>query len=144
MNHAVLQVSDVERSHQFWAEALGMVEAGRMPGVVFLRLPDSGNHHDLGLFAATSPAPPPGSVGLFHLAFEVESFDDLVNARKHLSNLGALAGESDHGTSLSLYAKDPDGIEFEVMWQLPRDAWDGGDPVTLPLDWQAAAQRWSS
>ena len=34
---------------------------------------------------------------------------------------GALVGESDHGVVKSLYAKDPDGIEFEVMWAVPRE-----------------------
>jgi catechol-2,3-dioxygenase len=37
--------------------------------------------------------------------------------------MGALVGESDHGATKSLYAKDPDGNEFEVMWMVPRDQW---------------------
>ena len=37
--------------------------------------------------------------------------------------MGALAGESDHGVTKSLYGKDPDGIEFEVMWMVPREQW---------------------
>jgi catechol-2,3-dioxygenase len=39
-----------------------------------------------------------------------------------------LVGESDHGVSKSLYAHDPDGNEFEVMWTSPRDTW--GDAAT--------------
>src|SRR5918995_1361010 len=36
-----------------------------------------------------------------------------------LFQIGALAGPSDHGTTKSLYAKDPDGLEFEVAWVVP-------------------------
>ena len=143
LNHAVLRVTDVPRSQEFWSTALGMVEVDSVPGAVFLRLPGSGNHHDLGLFSAAGGPPAPGGVGLYHLAFEVESFDDLVAARKHLDSLGALVGESDHGATLSLYAQDPDDIEFEVMWQLPRDAWGGDEAVTRRLDWAAATGRWA-
>ena len=37
--------------------------------------------------------------------------------------LGALVGESDHGVSKSLYAKDVDGNEFEVLWTVPSEQW---------------------
>lgn len=144
LNHAVLRVTDVARSQEFWTTALGMVEVDSMPGAAFLRLPKSGNHHDLGLFTTNGAAPPPGGVGLYHLAFEVESFEDLVNARRHLSSMAALAGESDHGATLSLCAQDPDGIEFEVLWQLPRESWESDDAVTRALDWQKAAERWGT
>lgn len=143
LNHAVLRVTDVARAQEFWTAALGMVEVDSMPGAVFLRLPGSGNHHDLGLFAANGAPHPPGGVGLYHLAFEVESFPDLVSARSHLSSLGALVGESDHGATLSLYGQDPDRIEFEVLWQLPRDAWEDDAAVTRRLDWHEAASRWN-
>ena len=144
LNHAVLRVTDVPRAQEFWSTALGMVEVDSFPGAAFLRLPDSGNHHDLGLFAATAGAAPQGGVGLYHLAFEVDSFDDLVASRQRLSAMGALVGESDHGATLSLYAKDPDGIEFEVMWQLPRDAWNTEGAVTRMLDWPKVAERWGA
>jgi hypothetical protein len=34
---------------------------------------------------------------------------------------GALVGASDHATTKALYAKDPDGLEFEVSWLLPAE-----------------------
>ena len=43
--------------------------------------------------------------------------------RERLLKLGALVGESDHGVSKSLYGHDPDGIEFEVLWTVPAEAW---------------------
>jgi catechol-2,3-dioxygenase len=145
LNHAVLRVSDVQRSTRFWREALEMVPVAEVAGAAFLRLPDSGNHHDLGLFQSRGGPPPPGGLGLYHLAWEVERFEDLDEVRQRLVELGALDGESDHGATLSLYAHDPDGIELEVTWQLPRDAWPPDDEVvTRHLDWPAARRRWTT
>ena len=62
----------------------------------------------------TRPVPERGRVGLYHLAWEVDTIQDLAAMRERLVGLGALVGESDHGVSKSLYGKDPDGIEFEV------------------------------
>ena len=143
MNHAVLRVTDVERATDFWREALGMEVVTSLPAAAFLRLPASGNHHDLGLFAGRGGLPPSGSIGLYHLAFEVESFADLLTARERLPGMGALTGESDHGASLSLYGADPDGIEFEVMWLLPPEAWGDDDALVRRLDWSDAARRWA-
>ena len=36
----------------------------------------------------------------------------------------ALVGASDHGTTKALYARDPDGLEFEVAWVVPADLLD--------------------
>ncbi len=55
----------------------------------------------------------------------------------------ALVGESDHGTSKSLYCVDPDGLEFEVMWAVPLEQTTDEDLAlrTAPLDWEATLQR---
>jgi catechol-2,3-dioxygenase len=57
----------------------------------------------------------------------------------------ALTGESDHGVSKSLYAQDPDGIEFEVMWMVPESHWGeyATDAIIAPLDISAEISRWS-
>ena len=90
----------------------------------FLRLPRSGNHHDLGLFGVgPQPRPPRGSLGLYHLAWQVDTIEELEEARRTLAELGALTGESSHGATKSVYAQDPDGHEFEVMWMLPKASW---------------------
>jgi len=60
------------------------------------------------------------SVGLYHLAWEVDTLGDLERLAARLAEAGALVGSSDHGTTKSLYAKDPSGIEFEVVWIIPR------------------------
>lgn len=150
LNHAVLFVSDPRRSADFYRGALGMQVVDDLGQAVFLNLPESGNHHDLGLFSiggGRSAAPGrAGGPGLYHLAWEVDAFDTLVERRAALQGMGALVGESDHGVSLSLYAQDPDGIEFEVMWGLPQEAWGEFEQhaVTRRLDWADATRRWSS
>lgn len=125
LNHAVLYVSDLERSLTFYTQILGMQVIAREGPMAFLRARGSVNHHDLGLLRMGPDAspPPPGSTGLYHLAWQVASIQDLSAARSELLQAGALRGESDHGATKSLYAQDPDGNEFEVMVLLPREQW---------------------
>jgi catechol-2,3-dioxygenase len=148
LNHAVLFVTDLDRSVRFWTEAFGMQVAAREPraNAVFLRLPRSGNHHDLGLFGLGPAAVPKarGAVGLYHLAWQVDTIDELAQARDTLVRLGAYTGESSHGATKSVYGADPDGNEFEVLWMLPREDWgvyEHAAPVE-PLDLDAELQRW--
>jgi catechol-2,3-dioxygenase len=147
LNHAVLFVADLERSLAFYQQAFGMVVVAREPraNAAFLRLPRSGNHHDLGLFGVgEQPARPRGSLGLYHLAWQVDTIDELEEARLTLANLEALTGESSHGATKSVYARDPDGNEFEVMWMLPRAQWgayENAAPVER-LDLPGEVARW--
>lgn len=149
LNHAVLFVTDLARAEKFYTGVMGFEVAAREPraNAAFLRLPRSGNHHDLGLFGlGASAAPKPrGKVGLYHLAWQVDTIDELAQARFVLANAGALGGESSHGATKSVYGADPDGNEFEVMWMLPREAWgefENSAPVDR-LDLQAEIDRWS-
>jgi catechol-2,3-dioxygenase len=128
LNHAVLYVRDVTRSVEFYTKVLGFRVAVQFPGAAFLRAQDSTNDHDLGLFeiggqAADSPAGR-GAVGLYHLAWEVDTLAELRRLAGELAAVGSLVGSSDHTTSKSLYAKDPDGLEFEVVWLVPADRLD--------------------
>ncbi|WP_433063854.1 VOC family protein [Dactylosporangium sp. CS-033363] len=149
LNHAVLFVADLARAERFYTEVFGMLVAAREPrgNAVFLRLPRSGNHHDLGLFGVGPSAPPrrPGGIGLYHLAWQVDTIDDLEQARLALVNADAYSGESSHGATKSVYGADPDGNEFEIMWLLPRDSWgeyEHAAPVDR-LDLAAEIQQWS-
>ena len=149
LNHAVLFVADLERAERFYTEVFGMQVAAREPraNAAFLRLPRSGNHHDLGLFGVGSAAAPkvPGGIGLYHLAWQFDTIDELVAARQVLTESGAYTGESSHGATKSLYGADPDGNEFELMWMLPRDAWgefENSAPIEH-LDLDAELARWS-
>jgi catechol-2,3-dioxygenase len=149
LNHAVLFVSDLERALEFYSRAFGTEVVAREPraNAAFLRLPDSQNHHDLGLFGLGADQPPrrSGTVGLYHLAWQVDTIEALEEARLTLANLDAFTGESSHGATKSVYGVDPDGNEFEVMWMLPRDAWgefENAAPVE-PLDLPGEVRRWA-
>jgi hypothetical protein len=65
-------------------------------------------------------------------------------ARLTLAGLDALTGESSHGATKSVYARDPDGIEFEVMWMLPKASWgEHADATPVErLDLPAEVGRW--
>ena len=127
LNHAVLYVRDAQRSAQWYEDVLGFRRLPIGPdgwtGAVFMQAPGSTNDHDLGLFTV-GDQPGPGGIGLYHLAWEVDTLDELERLADVLSRAGALAGSSDHGSTKSLYAKDPDGIEFEVAWIVPKDQLD--------------------
>jgi catechol 2,3-dioxygenase-like lactoylglutathione lyase family enzyme len=134
LNHAVLYVRDVERSVAFYTDVLGFRLLDVLPegvrGAAFLQAPGSTNDHDLGLFeigsGAAASAAGRGTVGLYHLAWEVDTLAELERLAEALSAAGALTGASDHGTTKSLYAHDPDGLEFEVAWIVPADRLDDG------------------
>ncbi|WP_426564567.1 VOC family protein [Angustibacter sp. McL0619] len=149
LNHAVLFVRDVSRSVEFYSDALGFRPVNQLPGAAFLQAAASNNDHDLGLFEIGSQAAASGAgrttVGLYHLAWEVDTLDELERIAGKLSELGSLAGASDHGTTKALYAKDPDGIEFEVSWLVPADLiTDDLEMTTAPLDLAAAKERYGA
>jgi catechol 2,3-dioxygenase-like lactoylglutathione lyase family enzyme len=133
LNHAVLYVRDLAETVAFYTDVLGFERLGEMTpegfnGAAFLRAPDSTNDHDLGLFEVGSAAGPSlagrQTVGLYHLAWEVDTLDELEATAARLSAAGALVGASDHGTTKSLYGKDPNGLEFEIVWLIPADLLD--------------------
>ena len=150
LNHAVLYVNGLDREVEFYTRTLGFEVRLQIPGqAAFLRSPGSANDHDLGLFdVGTGHADGRPAVGLYHLAWEVGTLAELVEIRQTLLDDGALVGESDHRLSKSLYAKDPSGIEFEVLWRVPVEDWESelaqGNAATVPLDWERTLARWDT
>lgn len=152
LNHAVLYVRDAERSAAFYADVLGFRTVMSVPGAVFLQAPASSNDHDLGLFSIGAGAGPSdagrGTVGLYHLAWEVETLEDLDRLSQALATGGALIGASDHGSTKALYARDPDGIEFEVSWLVPAALLDdearAARATIRPLDITREKQRYGA
>ena len=149
LNHAVLYVRDAQASADFYARLFGFEVVDNLAGrAVFMRAGSGDNHHDLGLFSVGPNAPraPRGSTGLYHLAWEVPTIEDLASAARELSTAGALGGASDHGVSKSLYGQDPDGNEFEIMWRVPREFWGEFEQhgTVMPLDLDAEVRRWGA
>lgn len=144
MRHAVLWVSDPQRSAEFYHQALGLETKVSTDHAVFMSSPESGTDHDLGLFRADGPAAGDRGVGLYHIAWEVETLTDLIEAKQRLTEMGALVGENNHGVSRSLYVQDPDGIEFEVMWEVPVAALREDEPSNIALDLEADVARFGA
>ena len=153
LNHAVLYVRDVERSRAFYSDVLGFRATMEIPGAaVFLQAEGSTNDHDLGLFQIGAAAGPSEAgrrtVGLYHLAWEVDTLAELSRIRDALLQVGALVGASDHATTKALYAQDPDGLEFEVSWLLPADLITpevaAGAATIAPLDLDREIARYGA
>lgn len=132
LNHAVLYVRNLDETVQFYTQVLGFRPVGMTPegfrGAAFLQAPGSTNDHDLGLFEMGAAAGPSGAgrttVGLYHLAWEVDTLTELERVAEALTKADALVGSSDHGTTKSLYGRDPNGIEFEIVWLIPAELLD--------------------
>ena len=124
MNHAVHYVRDADRTTDFYRDVLGFRVVGEFPGTAkFLQAPDSANDHDLALFTIGAQAGDSTAgrqtVGLYHIAWEVQTLGDLQEIALKLQEARAMVGATDHSTTKALYARDPDGLEFEVCWLVP-------------------------
>jgi catechol-2,3-dioxygenase len=150
LNHAVLYVRDVDRSVAFYSEALGFRVITSIPGrAAFLQAEGSTNDHDLGLFGIGANAGDSGAgsrtVGLYHLAWEVDTLAELARIQDVLLRRGALVGASDHGSTKALYAQDPDGLEFEVSWLVPAELLGEDTGMrTAPLNLDAEIARYGA
>lgn len=149
LNHAVLFVSDVERSTEFYINVLGFERVIEdFPGGAFLRGTASANDHDLGLFQARGSRSTDGSVGLYHLAWEVGTLAELAATRDRLTAASAYTGAANHAATKALYGRDPDGIEFEITWLVPDHLVEQevvpGVPPTRPLDLDAEIARYGA
>jgi catechol 2,3-dioxygenase len=137
---ARLAVSDLSRSADFYERVLGLPLISRTQDSTLLG-PDP-EHPRLTLTALTDPTPaPPGSTGLFHLAWLHPSRAALAaTVRRIAAGRWPLDGAADHGVSEALYLSDPDGLGIEIYADRPRELWDrpsdghGVKMVTLPLD----------
>ena len=143
----MLYVRSLETSVAFYREAFGFDEIAREGGVVsLLRIPGSPNQHDLALLQMGDDAPRPtrGSTGLYHLAWEVPSIEDLADAARQLSAMRARTGAAPHGAPTALSGRAPAGFAFEVTWMVPRAYWGewAHHGVVRPLDLDTELERW--
>jgi catechol 2,3-dioxygenase len=135
-----LAVSDLSCSADFYERVLGLPVISRAENSALLG-PDH-EHPLLTLTGLTDPTPtPPGSTGLFHVAWLHPSRAALAETvRRVVFGRWPIDGTSDHGVSEALYLSDPDGLGIEIYVDRPRELWDrppdghGVKMVTLPLD----------
>ena len=142
IGHVHLKVSNLERSIEFYREVLGM-DLTLRHGTHAAFLSYGGYHHHLGLNTWQSRGgrqPDPSMTGLFHLAILFPTQQDLAKATRRVLDAGVvLDGAADHGVSVAVYFRDPDGNGIELYSDRPAEAWprhpDGElVMVTEPLD----------
>ena len=134
-----LQVADLERSLAYYQMVLGLRVLERSQDSAILGAHgDSRPLVELHARAGVTPVPRRGRLGLYHFAVLLPDRAALGRFVKHLDQIGAHAGMSDHFVSEAIYLGDPDGLGIEVYADRPRSLWryDGRQifMVTEPLD----------
>lgn len=140
-----LQVSDLERSIEWYQTVLGLVIRDRTETKASLVV----NGASTALIELTGkrgirPVPRSGLLGLYHYAILLPDRLALGRFIGHLAKLGMHAGMSDHFVSEAVYINDPDGLGIEVYADRPRSAWKVEDRQlsmsTLPLNARALVE----
>jgi catechol-2,3-dioxygenase len=153
INHLVLNVRDIEQSHRFWTEILGFKQVGelhpspRRPNPPKMRFysGDHGkaatHHHDVALVENPDLPPPPKDWSMFgaplaisHIALTLPSREAWLEQLAFLQSRGVKFDRRvDHGMTHSLYIHDPNGYGVELLYDLPRELWEGD--IDAALNW---------
>jgi len=122
--HVVVRVADLAASRDWYLTVLGARVAFQNTMVCFLTYDDE--HHRLGLIGMPNLShPPPGMTGLEHVAFTYRSLEALFGTYRRLRDGGILPYWCiNHGPTISLYYKDPDGHNIELQYDVFRSAAD--------------------
>lgn len=116
LGHIALRVRDIDRAVAFYRDALGLTvkSHGR---IAFLGARPEASH-EIALFPLPEDAagPDPQRVGMYHMAWEMPSFEDLQALHQRLIDQGAtIVGYSDGQCNVMFH--DPDGNELEAIWE---------------------------
>lgn len=126
VGHVHLKVADLDRALAFYCDVLGFEVTQRM-GQAAAFISAGGYHHHVGLNtweSAGGAPPPPGSTGLYHVAFLYPTRRSLADALRRVLEAGLhLDGAADHGVSEALYLRDPDDNGVELYWDRPESEW---------------------
>lgn len=144
INHVVLNVRNLETSHRFWTEVVGFKLVAELkatpkrpnpPKMRFYSGVRDGKlfHHDLALMENPNlPPPVPGRNGpdttaaIGHVAVTLPSRDAWLQQLAFLQSKGVpFDRRIEHGMTHSVYIHDPDGYGIEILYDLPREVWEG-------------------
>jgi catechol-2,3-dioxygenase len=117
LGHIALRVRDVDAAVRFYTGVLGLALKSRTGPLAFLGIREDASH-EVALFPLPPGAagPDPGRVGMYHMAWEMASFEDLVALDERLRRAGAtITGYSDRQANVMFL--DPDGNELEAIWE---------------------------
>ena len=149
INHLVLNVRNMDESHAFWTEMMGFTQVGELhprpdlpnpPTMRFYSGDHSGklNHHDLALVEMPDlPAPPAwdmakSPLAINHIAIALPDREAWLKQVAFLQSRGVTFHRRvNHGMTHSVYISDPNGYGIEVLYELPREVWEGDIDAAL-------------
>jgi catechol 2,3-dioxygenase len=149
INHLVLNVRNLEESHAFWTEIMGFKQVGELharpdrpnpPKMRFYSGDHSGklNHHDLALVEMPTLPPPPAwdmfnnPMAINHIAIALPDRETWLQQLAFLQSKGVTFHRRvNHGMTHSVYISDPNGYGIEVLYELPREVWEGDIDAAL-------------
>ncbi len=126
LGHVNIFVRNAEKARDWYQDLLGLHTYGFTPGRAAFMSADLGNSHEIALVEVgdNAPGPQAGQVGLNHMAWYMHSLDDLAELYHRVKEKGIkIERVSDHGHSIGIYIKDPDGNGIELSYEMPREEW---------------------
>jgi catechol 2,3-dioxygenase len=137
LGHVNIYVRNAARAQQWYAEVLGLHTYDFMPGRAAFMSANREESHEVALMEVGEGAPglQKGQVGLNHMAWRMESLEDLEEIYYRLKEKQIpIDHVSDHGISLGIYFHDPDGNGIEVYYELPRGQWYREESLFMHAD----------
>ena len=132
LGHVNLFVESMERSRNWYEDVLGLhTNEVRADNVAFMAA-DPEQSHEIALVEVGEDAvgPQRGRVGLNHMAWRMHSLDDLKELYLRLKEKNApIESVSDHGISIGVYIRDPDGNGVEMYYESSRSDWPRQDKI---------------
>ena len=119
LSHLELYVRDLKSLEQFYTGCLGFVVTDRgegNEGMVFLSR-NPAEHHQLVL--KHQPARMASNIPMDHISFRVQSLSDLRHFHLSLSAAEIPFESVSHGTTWSLYVRDPEANRVEIFTDTP-------------------------